>query len=158
MRAEERLAAFLLNLSQRFEARGYSPTEFMLRMTREEIGSYLGLKLETVSRVLSRFAQDGLIDVKQKHIRIVDPDGLRQDRLWPGHLGRRHFRLPGDKSSAPLERHRLDIRRAFPLRAASGRSSAGQLASIDLEWRAREEHGERARYRAHRPQREESSV
>jgi CRP/FNR family transcriptional regulator len=50
MRAEERLAAFLLNLSQRFKARGYSPAEFNLRMSRDEIGSYLGLKLETVSR------------------------------------------------------------------------------------------------------------
>ena len=46
-------------------------------MTRAEIGSFLGLKLETVSRVLSRFAQDGLIDVNQKHVRIVNPDGLR---------------------------------------------------------------------------------
>lgn len=77
MHAEERLAAFLLNLSQRFEARGYSRTEFVLRMTRAEIGSYLGLKLETVSRVLSRFAQDGLIEVNQKHVRITNPDGLR---------------------------------------------------------------------------------
>ena len=72
MRAEERLAAFLLNLSQRFTARGYSPTEFHLRMTREEIGSYLGLKLETVSRAFSRFQDDGLISVQQKHIRIRD--------------------------------------------------------------------------------------
>jgi len=70
--AEERLAAFLLNLSQRFTARGYSPTEFHLRMTREEIGSYLGLKLETVSRAFSRFQDDGLISVQQKHIRIMD--------------------------------------------------------------------------------------
>ncbi|MCS7101452.1 MAG: fumarate/nitrate reduction transcriptional regulator Fnr [Burkholderiaceae bacterium] len=77
MHAEERLAAFLLNLSQRFEARGYSRSEFVLRMTRAEIGSYLGLKLETVSRVLSRFAQEGLIEVNQKHVRIVDADGLR---------------------------------------------------------------------------------
>jgi len=77
MHAEERLAAFLLNLSQRFEARGYSRTEFVLRMTRAEIGSYLGLKLETVSRALSRFAQDGLIEVNQKHLRIVDQQGLR---------------------------------------------------------------------------------
>jgi CRP/FNR family transcriptional regulator len=77
MRAEERLAAFLLNLSQRFVARGYSPSEFHLRMTREEIGSYLGLKLETVSRVFSRFQEARLIVVQQKHIRILDPDGLR---------------------------------------------------------------------------------
>lgn len=78
MHAEERVAAFLLNLSQRFAARGYSPAEFNLRMTREEIGSYLGLKLETVSRIFSKFQADGLIAVQQKHIRIEDPAGLRR--------------------------------------------------------------------------------
>ena len=78
MRAEERLAAFLLNLSQRLNARGYSALEFNLRMTREEIGSYLGLKLETVSRAFSKFQADGLIEVDQKYVRIVDVDGLRQ--------------------------------------------------------------------------------
>ena len=77
MRAEERLAAFLLNLSQRFTARGYSPQEFHLRMTREEIGSYLGLKLETVSRAFSRFQEEGLIAVQQKHVRIIDIGGLK---------------------------------------------------------------------------------
>mgnify|MGYP000943514678 FL=1 len=78
MRAEERLATFLLNLSQRFTARGYSPAEFYLRMTREEIGSYLGLKLETVSRAFSRFQEEGLIAVQQKHIRILNPPGLKR--------------------------------------------------------------------------------
>jgi CRP/FNR family transcriptional regulator len=78
MRAEERLAAFLLNLSQRFVARGYSPAEFHLRMTREEIGSYLGLKLETVSRIFSKFQDQGLIAVQQKHIRILNTDGLKE--------------------------------------------------------------------------------
>lgn len=77
MRAEERLAAFLLNLSQRFTARGYSPQEFHLRMTRDEIGSYLGLKLETVSRAFSRFQDEGLVSVHQKHIRILDNAGLK---------------------------------------------------------------------------------
>jgi len=77
MRAEERLAAFLLNLSQRFVARGYSPSEFHLRMTREEIGSYLGLSLETVSRLFSRFHAETLISVQQRHIRILDVPGLR---------------------------------------------------------------------------------
>ncbi len=77
MRAEERLAAFLLNLSQRFSARGYSHFEFHLRMTREEIGSYLGLKLETVSRAFSRFQDDGLISVQQKHVRILDLPRLK---------------------------------------------------------------------------------
>jgi CRP/FNR family transcriptional regulator, anaerobic regulatory protein len=77
MRAEERLAAFLLNLSQRFVARGFSQNEFHLRMTRDEIGSYLGLSLETVSRLFSRFQDDGHIAVQQKHIRILDVGGLR---------------------------------------------------------------------------------
>ena len=77
IRAEERLAAFLLNLSKRFTHRGYSPSDFHLRMTREEIGSYLGLKLETVSRLFSRFQDDGLIEVQQKHVRIVDIEGLQ---------------------------------------------------------------------------------
>ena len=77
MSAGERLAAFLLNLSQRFAARGYSPSEFRLRMTREEMGSYLGLKLETVSRTLSSFQERGLIEVRQKQVRIVDFPGLK---------------------------------------------------------------------------------
>ncbi|MDB5815795.1 MAG: transcriptional regulator [Rhodocyclales bacterium] len=77
MRAEERVATFLLNLSRRFRARGYSPTEFNLRMTREEIGSYLGLKLETVSRVMSRFHELELIQIKQKHVLILDPQRLK---------------------------------------------------------------------------------
>ena len=78
MRAEERLAAFLSNLSKRFVRRGYSPSDFHLRMTREEIGSYLGLKLETVSRLFSQFQKDGLIEVEQKHVRIVDIAGLEK--------------------------------------------------------------------------------
>lgn len=77
MRAEERLAAFLLNLSQRFTARGFSHAEFYLRMTREEIGSYLGLKLETVSRAFSKFQEEGHIAVQQKHIRILNVNGLK---------------------------------------------------------------------------------
>jgi CRP/FNR family transcriptional regulator, anaerobic regulatory protein len=77
MRAEERLAAFLLNLSQRFGARGFSPSEFRLRMTRAEIGSYVGLALETVSRLFSRFEDDGFITARQKEIRIHDIQGLK---------------------------------------------------------------------------------
>jgi len=78
MRAEERLATFLLNLSRRFVRRGYSATEFHLRMTREEIGSYLGLKLETVSRLFSAFQKDGLIEVQQKYVRIRDIAGVER--------------------------------------------------------------------------------
>lgn len=78
MNAEERLAAFLLNLSQRLKARGYSSTEFHLRMTRAEIGSYLGMKLETVSRTFSAFQQQRLLEVDKRHIRILDLDGLNR--------------------------------------------------------------------------------
>jgi CRP/FNR family transcriptional regulator len=76
LRAEERLAAFLLNLSQRLAARGYQNNEFDLRMSRVEIGSYLGIQIETVSRMLSRFAESGLIQIKQRHIKLIDMDGL----------------------------------------------------------------------------------
>ncbi len=72
MRAEERLAAFLLNLSARLVRRGYSSTDFILRMTREDIGSYLGLKLETVSRSFSKLQEEGLITVNNKHITLHD--------------------------------------------------------------------------------------
>ena len=78
MRAEERLAAFLLNLSERYKCRGYSSTEFVLRMTREEIGSYLGLKLETVSRLFSKFQQEGLLNVAGRSVKINDLSALKQ--------------------------------------------------------------------------------
>jgi CRP/FNR family transcriptional regulator, anaerobic regulatory protein len=77
MRAEERLATFLLNLAQRLHARGFSPSSLVLRMTREEIGTYLGLKLETVSRCFSKFHDEGVLQVKQRHIRILDPTALQ---------------------------------------------------------------------------------
>ena len=77
MRAEQRLAAFMLDLSQRFTARGYSPSEFNLRMSRTEIGSYLGMKHETVSRLLSKFQDDGLVGVRQRRIRIFNQAGLK---------------------------------------------------------------------------------
>jgi CRP/FNR family transcriptional regulator len=77
MRAESRVAAFLLALSEKFAGRGYSAMQFNLRMTREDIGSYLGLKLETVSRVLSRFQATNLIKANLRSIEIVDMTGLK---------------------------------------------------------------------------------
>ena len=68
---------FLLNLAERYRRRGYSSTEYVLRMTREEIGSYLGLKLETVSRAFSKFQDDGLLEVRQRQIRVLDPQALQ---------------------------------------------------------------------------------
>lgn len=78
MRAEERLAVFLLNLAHRYRLRGYSSTEFILRMTREEIGSYLGLKLETVSRLFSRFQQEGVLQVQGRAVKLLDLVALKQ--------------------------------------------------------------------------------
>jgi CRP/FNR family transcriptional regulator len=78
MRAEERLAAFLLNLVQRLHARGFSQSELTLRMTREEIGSYLGMKLETVSRTFSKFSDEGIIEVKQRYVKIINADALKK--------------------------------------------------------------------------------
>ena len=77
MRAEERLAAFLLNLSTRNAAHGMSATQLKLRMSRLEIGSYLGLKLETISRAFSHFQEDGLIQVKARSVEILDMPRLR---------------------------------------------------------------------------------
>ena len=76
MRAEQRVATFLLELSQRYKARGYSPSEFVLRMTREEIGSYLGIKLETVSRLLTRFQKQDLIHVQGRVVKLLDRAAL----------------------------------------------------------------------------------
>jgi CRP/FNR family transcriptional regulator len=81
MRSDARLAAFLLELSEKFAARGYSATDFLLRMTRDDIGSYLGVTLETISRALSRLQEQGLITAKLRSIAIVDVARLR--RLVP---------------------------------------------------------------------------
>lgn len=78
MNAEERVAAFLINLSSRMKSRGYSPAEFHLRMTREEMGNYLGMKLETVSRMFSKLQRDGLLETRGKQLRIVDLEALER--------------------------------------------------------------------------------
>ncbi len=76
--AEERLASFLLSLSERYQRRGFSAKEFILSMSRQEIGSYLGLALETVSRLFTRFQEDGILRVDRKHITILDLERLRK--------------------------------------------------------------------------------
>ena len=76
MRAEQRLAFFLLELSQRYQARGYSSREYVLRMSRQEIGSYLGLKLETVSRAFSRFQREGVLQIAGRTTVLQDPAWL----------------------------------------------------------------------------------
>lgn len=74
--AEQRLANFLLALSQRFADRGYSADEFNLSMSRHDIGNYLGLALETVSRLLARFQDQALIRVKRRHVRLLKRQAL----------------------------------------------------------------------------------
>ena len=78
MDAEQRLVAFLLSLSRRYQKLGYAATRFSLRMTREEIGSYLGLTLETVSRLFSRLQREGLISAHQRDVELKDLPRLRE--------------------------------------------------------------------------------
>lgn len=78
MNSEERLATFILTLSGRMRLRGYSPYHLILRMKREEIGSYLGMKVETVSRIFTKFQALGLLEVHQKNIQILDMQGLQK--------------------------------------------------------------------------------
>ena len=73
MRAEQRFAVFLINLSARYAARGYSPTCFQLRMSREDIGSYLGLTIESISRLMSRFRKQGWVKVDKREVTLVEP-------------------------------------------------------------------------------------
>jgi CRP/FNR family transcriptional regulator len=74
--AEDRLATFLLSLSQRLQKRGLSPTDFHLSMSRHEIGNYLGLAVETVSRLFTRFHEEKLLVVDRKHVRLTNLGAL----------------------------------------------------------------------------------
>ena len=74
--AEERLATFLLTLSQRFAMRNYSATQFNLSMSRGDIGNYLGLAEETVCRILARFQEEGLIASERRRIVLNNLDRL----------------------------------------------------------------------------------
>jgi CRP/FNR family transcriptional regulator len=76
--ADQRIALFLLSLSERFSRRGYSETEFILAMSRRDIASYLRLATETVSRVLARFQKADVLRVDRKQVRIRDIEELRR--------------------------------------------------------------------------------
>jgi CRP/FNR family transcriptional regulator len=76
LRAEQRFASFLVNVSHSYRQRGYSPTRFVLRMTRQDIGNYLGLTIESISRLLAKFTRIGWIRVKQREIELLDLPGL----------------------------------------------------------------------------------
>jgi CRP/FNR family transcriptional regulator len=94
--AEERVAGFIVELSERLSARGYSGSEIGLWMTREEIGRFLGLELETVSRVLSSLLKRRLIEVHRRHLRIVDLDALRAVVIGPDGRGHRRTSHRGE--------------------------------------------------------------
>jgi CRP/FNR family transcriptional regulator, anaerobic regulatory protein len=119
MQADERVAVFLLNLSLRLQERGFSAARFLLRMTREEIGSYLGLKLETVSRVFSRLQAGGLIKVESnRQVTILNAAGLKSysaassESRTATHARRAH--TPVGAFKTPL------VRPATPSRAPAG--------------------------------------
>ena len=78
MSADQRVAAFLLNLSKRYEARGFSSSHFVLRMTREDIGNYLGLTIESVSRVFSRFKKNDWIEGSPRDVKLQDRKALEE--------------------------------------------------------------------------------
>ncbi|HEX4884172.1 MAG TPA: helix-turn-helix domain-containing protein [Casimicrobiaceae bacterium] len=82
--AEERVASFIIETAERLSARGYATTDIGLWMTREDIGSFLGLELETISRVLGRLQRRRLVDVHRRHLHVVDGEALR--RLVAGEL------------------------------------------------------------------------
>ena len=85
MNADQRFALFLLNLSARHKARGYSETSFKLRMSREDIGNYLGLRIESISRLVSKFTREGKINVNQRDVELLDLTALRQLGAGGGH-------------------------------------------------------------------------
>lgn len=76
--AEERLASLLVGFAGRFQERGYSNDAFNLTMSRADMGSYLGLALETVSRLFTRFQEQGLIDVDRRFVQIHDIESLER--------------------------------------------------------------------------------
>lgn len=87
--ADERLAAFLLSMSKRLHKRGLCATDFYLSMSRHEIGNYLGLAVETVSRLFTRFQDDGLLKVDRKHVELLDLDALESIVVGAEPNGRR---------------------------------------------------------------------
>jgi len=88
--ADGRVATFLLSLSSRFQRLGYSASEFKLSMSRSEIGNYLGLTFETVSRSLHKFQKKGIVNIRHRYIEILDLDALKNtcsDLVVPAKLG-----------------------------------------------------------------------
>jgi CRP/FNR family transcriptional regulator len=81
MNAEQKISTFLLNLGQRFKMRNQSENHFILRMTRSEIGSYVDLTVETVSRTLRKLESMGVIKIHSKLIKIIDINKLKENLI-----------------------------------------------------------------------------
>ena len=109
MRAEQRLAVFLLNLATRYAQRGYSARSFQLRMSREDIGNYLGLTIESISRLMARFRQSGWIRLDNRELEILDRDSL--EALATGMSSKAQAAVPAPEPAAP--------QRIIPLRSAA---------------------------------------
>ena len=76
--ADGRIASFLDDLASRYRTRGYSASAFLLTMSRQDIGCYLGLAVETVSRTLTRFQDSGVLMVNRREVEIMDHAALRK--------------------------------------------------------------------------------
>jgi CRP/FNR family transcriptional regulator len=96
LNAEQRLAQFLLSMAKRYAALGSSATEFNLSMSRYDIASYLGLVVETISRMMRRFQEEGAIEVRRRWVHIINHDKLRK-----------HMAHPVDKNQAQAKKRRL---------------------------------------------------
>ena len=81
LNAEDKILAFLLNLGQRFKQRNYAEDHFYLRMSREDLGSYLNLKTETISRAFKKLEMRNILEVNHKHVKIKNPTQIK-DHLW----------------------------------------------------------------------------
>lgn len=117
--AEARVARFLVSLAERFSAMGYSGKQFNLRMTRHEIGSYLGLTLETVSRTLSAFNDMGLVGVDQRAIEIKDLNALKTLRRLPPSRSRTKQKAARPAETGAQEDGNLDVRQVWSMQAGS---------------------------------------
>jgi CRP/FNR family transcriptional regulator len=117
--AEARVASFLLDLSDRFGRLGYSRTSFALRATRQEIGSYLGLKLETVSRTFSAFAASGMMDIDRRQVSLRDVAGMRRvvDPNAAGATGERATTSAARQQPLPVAKRALPRASALAMAA-----------------------------------------
>ncbi|HEU4853205.1 MAG TPA: helix-turn-helix domain-containing protein [Telluria sp.] len=107
LRAEQRFACFLLNLSARYAQRGYSPTSFQLRMSRDDIGGYLGLTIESVSRLVAKFRNNGWIRLDNRKLDILDRASL--EALAAGLRAGERAAHPADPEGPPEPPRRRSI-------------------------------------------------